>query len=87
MPRTPTNKELDKVLRQIKRSRRNRKLQLNDLPPELRGFSQNRFGGHQTSRMKALKSAGYDKHDPGTVLEGEKKQAVIEDLKRRGDSD
>ena len=56
-----------------------------DLPPHLRGPSQNRYGGHEMRRMRGFRGTDYKYYGPGRVLDGEEKQRVIEELKARGE--
>jgi hypothetical protein len=74
-------------IRQKKRKGRNNiKLRTRDtigsLPPELRGPSQNRFGGHQTQRLRGYRRTG--KPGPGRRVTGELREAIEADLRKRG---
>lgn len=48
---------------------------LNDLPSDLRGPAQNRFGGHQTQRMRALRGNTFGAANSGTKYNEEQKRA------------
>ena len=43
-------------------------LKLNGYPTHMRGFSQNRFGGHQTQRMRGFSGAKYGAANEGRRL-------------------
>ena len=58
---------------------------LQDLPTDLRGPSQNRYGGHQTSRLRGFKGAEYRVYGLGRVFNDEEKQSVIDQLRERGE--
>jgi hypothetical protein len=55
---------------------------INSLPPELRGPAQNRFGGHQTQRLRGYRRTG--KPGPGRRVTGEQREAIEADLRKRG---
>ena len=38
----------------MKKKKKNKRLRLQDYPAHLRGFSNNRWGGHQTSRLRGF---------------------------------
>ena len=44
---------------------------LNDYPAHLRGFSQNRFGGQQTQRIRGFRGAKYGAANEGRHLSDE----------------
>jgi hypothetical protein len=47
------------------------KKRLNDLPSELRGPAQNRYGGQQSQRMKPLRGSTYGLANEGRSLSAE----------------
>ena len=59
------------------------RVHLSDLPPELRGLVQNRFGGHQTNRLRTY---------PGTfgpasdcrIFSEEEKRALEREMRANG---
>jgi hypothetical protein len=50
---------------------KSRKKKLNDLPPELRGPSQNKYGGQQAQKMKPLRGSTFGPANEGRSLSAE----------------
>lgn len=61
-----------------------RKNRLSELPPELRGPSQNRYGGHQAQKMKALKGSTFGPANEGRSLSAEEIAKQEERLRELG---
>jgi hypothetical protein len=58
---------------------------INALPRELRGPSQNRYGGHQTQRLRGFRGTGGPrKAEPCRHQTGEDRVAIEADLRKRG---
>jgi hypothetical protein len=64
-------------------SRKLKKPTISSYPPELRGLSQNRFGGHQTQRLRTY-GGSFGPASPVRRLSSKERQAVEQDLIRRG---
>jgi hypothetical protein len=60
---------------------------VNSYSRDLRGTAQNRFGGHQTQRLRGFKGSRLGPANAGRLLKGQELQAAIEELKKRGDLD
>ena len=58
----------------MKKHIRPKKQKLNDLPKELRGPPQNKFGGHQTQKMKVLRGNTFGAANSGRVFTEEEKE-------------
>jgi hypothetical protein len=56
---------------------------LNSYSPELRGFAQNRFGGHQAQRLRSY-GGSFGPASPCRQLGPEKIKAIEDDLRKRG---
>ena len=61
-----------------------RKKTVSDLPPGLRGPSQNRFGGYQTQRMKPLRGSTFGPANEGRSLSAEEIAKQEERLRELG---
>ena len=61
-----------------------RKKRLNDLPSELRGPSQNRYGGQQTQKMKPLRGSTFGPANEGRSLSAEEIAKQEERLRELG---
>ena len=46
-----------------------KKQKLQDMPPYLRGFSNNRWGGHQANRIRGFKSSTYGAASKGKHIQ------------------
>jgi hypothetical protein len=57
---------------------------LNDLPPDLRGPSQNRYGGHQAQKMKPLRGSTFGPANEGRSLSAEEIAQQEERLREMG---
>jgi hypothetical protein len=62
---------------------RKHKPTLNSYSPELRGFAQNRFGGHQTQHLRSY-GGSFGPAGPCKRLGPEETKAIEEDLRKRG---
>jgi hypothetical protein len=54
------------------------------LPPYLRGLPSNRHGGQQLRRMRGFRGGKYGAAGPARQLEGDEKEAAINELKKKG---
>jgi len=54
------------------------------LPRELRGFSNNRYGGHQSQHMRAFRGTKFGPASVGRSLNAEEKAMVIAKMKEEG---
>lgn len=70
------------ILNVGKSKRRNNKV--SDLPPELRGPSHNRYGGHQTQRMRPLRGSTFGPANEGRSLSAEEIAKQKERLRELG---
>ena len=57
---------------------------LNDLPKHLKGPPQNRYGGHQTQRVRAFKGSSFGAANGGRTLGLEEKKIIEQELRERG---
>lgn len=57
---------------------------MQDLPVELRGLSQNRFGGHNNVRLRPLKGSTFGPASKGRSLSPDEVKPIEEKLRRDG---
>ena len=60
------------------------KKRLNDLPPELRGPAQNRYGGQQAQKLKPLRGSTFGPANEGRSLSAEEIAKQEERLRELG---
>lgn len=58
-----------------------------DIPSEHRGPSNNKYGGHTTSRLRGYWTKGVKRFSPCTVFNEDEKAAVAEELRKKGEID
>jgi hypothetical protein len=64
--------------------KRRRRSKLNDLPPELRGLPQNKYGGHHGQRMRPLRGSTFGPANEGRTLTPDEIARVEDELREKG---
>ena len=84
--RNNTAKLYDEILRETPRKKAGRRepKTIRGYEPHLRGPSQNKYGGHQSQRMRGLRGNTYGAASPCRTLPEEEKAKVEADLRERG---
>jgi hypothetical protein len=80
-------KPIDKVTNWqelIKQDQRNKRNRIRDLPRHLQGPSQNRFGGHQSQRMRALRGSKLGPASDGRFFDDHERKLIEDRLRRDG---
>ncbi len=61
-----------------------RPIRLNELPKHLQGPGQNRFGGHQTQRLRPFKGSSFGAASVGRSLSPDERKIVEQELREKG---
>lgn len=60
----------------MKKRKKSKKTYVKDLPPELRGLSQNRWGGYRLQRLRGFKGTTYGPAGPVKIYTEEEKREL-----------
>ncbi len=74
MTNKKSKKKTKKSISKHNKSKR-KEVRLQDLPYDLRGLPNNRYGGHQTSRLRGFKGSTYGAASGGTRFSQEQLEA------------
>ena len=75
MTNKKSKKKTKKSISKHNKSKR-KELRMEDLPYDLRGLSNNRWGGHQTSKLRGFRGSTYGAASKGTKLTQEQLEAL-----------